>query len=156
MNLTAIKIKEGRIIAKKLVTIKARLVKTNSVAVMFCGALLTQRSLTWVVFISQKREMTQSSWPWLGSRAPTWSLEQAWIDCHWRFENMMSVFLLLLLPCVDRADCSGGDDATNAAQGVFHHKNCFSWSLWHHLQSFFPWLQEDTQDWHTHTQSCFC
>lgn len=42
------------------------------------------------------------SWPWLGSRAPEWNLEWAWIDCHWRFWNMMSV-----PPPVPQADFLG-------------------------------------------------
>lgn len=64
--------------------------------ILFCVVLLTQRSLTWAVPSSQKCVMTQSSWPWLGSRAPEWNLGCAW--------NIMPVFLLLFLTCLDQAD----------------------------------------------------
>lgn len=91
---TAIKIKE-----EKLVTIKGRLVKTSTVSQMSLvpWSAARTRSPTWDVIISQKCEVAQGSWPWVGSRAPKWNLERSWIDCHWRCGDMISVFLLLLL-----------------------------------------------------------
>ena len=103
--------------------------------------------------LSQKCEMSYSSWPWLGSRAPKWNLERAWIDCHWRFWNMMSAFLLLFLTCVDRGWLLGEVIPLIQHRVLWITKDLFL--IFVASSVLFPRLWKDSYEWSTHIPVVF-